>query len=331
MKNLIFGIDGGGTKSHLAVFDQTGQCLAFSKHGPLNHEVMEGSYTQLESELSTLINETLSRIDATVEDISFAVMGIAGVDTEKQQQTVSAIFNRIGVANYILLNDAYLGVPAGCPGGVGICAINGTGSSMAAIDHSGTTMQVGGIGSLTNDCGGGSWFGNRLLGLVYSDLFKCGTKTIMTQYLLDELEIKHKSEYIEKVTAALDNGTLELAYLNRHIFKAAGEGDEAALRILNESADHYVGGIAYLAANLNFPPDKTLHITLAGSNFVREEVRILPDLITAKVKEKLKSHPISFNTLKTVPVAGAVYLAAQKAGFSIDIKKISNELITPLK
>jgi N-acetylglucosamine kinase-like BadF-type ATPase len=179
MKKLIMGIDGGGTKSHLAVFDQDGQCVVVGKHGPLNHESMEGSFEQLEPELSSFIISTLAKINATPADVTFAVMGIAGVDTVKQHKIISAMVDRVGLPHYILCNDAFLGVPGACPDGIGICAINGTGSTMAAIDHSGATVQICGIGGLSNDCGGGSWYGPELLGAVYGELFKCEKKTVI--------------------------------------------------------------------------------------------------------------------------------------------------------
>ena len=326
MRKLIIGIDGGGTKSHLAVFDQNGKCVAVGKHGPLNHEVMEYAFVQLEKELSALIKDTLVSIDATPADVAFAVLGLAGMDTEKQHKIISAMVDRIGLSRYILCNDAFLGVPAGCPGGIGICAINGTGSTMAAVDHSGATVQVGGIGMYSNDCGGGSWFGTKLLGAVYGELFKCEKKTIMTEMLLSRLGVNDSKDYVETITTDMENDNINMCDLNLMFFDAVAKGDEVALDCLNESAGHYSGGIAHLANTLDFPDDRTLHITFAGSVFVKEKTKTLPRLIINEVDKKIPSKNLEFHMLKTVPVAGAVYWASKEAGFDIDINVISEAL-----
>ena len=325
MKNYLIGIDGGGTKSHLAIFDQNGQLVTIGKYGPLNHEVMEGSFTQLEKELSSFIENTLASVDAKVTDVAFAVMGIAGVDTKNQHAIVSAIVERIGFKKYILCNDAFLGVSAGCPGGVGICAINGTGSSMAAVDHSKTTVQVGGLDNLSNDCGGGSWFGTRLLAAVYEELFKCEAKTMMTEMVFDWFGIRDADEFVEKI-ANIDEDKAMMYELNIMTFKAAAANDPVAISILQKSADHYAGGITYLAKTLDFPVDKTLHITLAGSVFAKEKTHVLPDLLAALVAKRLPGRAIEFHKLTTVPVAGAVYWAGKEAGYKIEMETITKSL-----
>ncbi|MCL2718358.1 MAG: hypothetical protein FWE14_06225 [Lachnospiraceae bacterium] len=326
MKNLIIGIDGGGTKSHLAVFDQTGKCVTVGKHGPLNHEVMEDSFTQLEKELSAFIKETLAGIGAVPADVAFAVMGIAGVDTEKQHAVISAMVERIGLPHFILCNDAFLGVPAGCKGGVGICAINGTGSSMAAVDHSNATVQVGGIGPYSNDCGGSSWYSFKLLGAVYGELFKFEPKTIMTRMLFERLGIKDAKDYVEKITADIEDGSLTLSELNIMVFQAVAQNDPVAISFLQESAEHYAGGIAHLASTLDFPDDQSLYVTLAGSVFVKEKTQNLLDLLKFEIAKRLPRRNVEFQKLHTVPVAGAVYWAGKEAGFKIDIDIISKSL-----
>jgi N-acetylglucosamine kinase-like BadF-type ATPase len=326
MQNIIFGIDGGGTKSHMAVFDQSGQCLAVGVHGPLNHECMEGSFRQLEGELTSFILETLYKIDATPADVAFAVMGIAGVDTKKQHAVIAAMVDHLGLNNYILCNDGFLGVAGGCPGGVGICAINGTGSTMAAIDHSGNTLQVCGIGELSNDCGGGSWYGPKMLGAVYGELFKCEPKTALTGILFDHLGIKTNDDYVEMLTASIEDELFSINEFNRLLFPVAAAGDEVALRIIEESADHYAGGIAHLATTLDFPTDQTLSVTLAGSIFTKEKVRVLPEMLARKVAERLQDYRVSFHTLRFDPVVGAVYWASREAGLEWDVQNIAEEI-----
>ncbi|MDR1687037.1 MAG: hypothetical protein LBS21_00290 [Clostridiales bacterium] len=326
MSGLILGVDGGGTKSHLVLFNSAGVCVGTTACGPLNHESLDGSFDELESVLNKVVKNVLKKAGAKASDISHAVFGLAGVDTAAQHKIISDMIDNIGIKSFTLCNDAFLGVSAGCPGGYGICAINGTGSVMAAVDYKNNTVQVGGIGEVSNDCGGSGWYGTKVLGAVYGELFKREKPTLMTNMLFELAGIKSKDEYTEIITEKLNSEELDVYALNRFVFIAAGKGDEAAMDILRTSAAHYSGGIVYLAQELDFPADKTLHVTFAGSVFTKEKVRILPELIEEEVRRRLAGRNAEFLCLDTVPVAGAVYWASKNAGCEIKMEVIKNAL-----
>jgi len=323
MSKIIMGIDGGGTKSHLGLYSVNGDFLGFFKYGTLNHEHMPKGFEELEATLHQVINEALGSINKRTSDIAYAVLGLAGVDTREQHEIISSILKRIGIEKFTLCNDGYLGVPAGCPNGVGICAINGTGSVLTAIDTTGKMYQVGGIGDITDDHGGGYWYGTQLLRNVYNELFKSGPKTNMTQMLFStKLFIGHRDLYTEAITLAMEANAIDYHTLNQLVFTAAGGGDKVANRILEDSAEHYAKCIEFLANNLVFPKEETLHITLAGSIFVREQVDILPLLIKKRVHQLLGERPVEFIKLQAPPVIGAILWAFREIGVSVDINKI---------
>lgn len=321
MSKFVMGIDGGGTKGHLAIYDLNGARLGFSEWGPLNHEAMAGAFSQLEEELGRFITGALNEAGVGMGGLSQAVLGLAGVDTRKQHEIISGILRRIGLERFVLCNDGYLGVAAGCPGGVGICAINGTGSVLTAVDTSGEMRQVGGIGSVTDDCGGSGWYGARALSAVYRELYKFGPATALTRMMFDRLNVSDRDDYVEAVTAALADGSLTFADPNRLVFTAAAAGDAVSIGILDHSAEHYARCVAFLAKNMDFPADKTLHMTLAGSVFAREKTRVLPDLLSKRLGELLPERRIELLRLEAPPVMGAVMWALREIGVSTeDIK-----------
>ncbi|MDR2589953.1 MAG: hypothetical protein LBC71_03045 [Oscillospiraceae bacterium] len=323
----ILGIDGGGTKSHLTIFDENGKCISSLVYGTLNHENMEESYTELERRLNETINKLLSDARLTVNDITYSVLGIAGVDTKAQQEKISNMVTRIGLQNITVCNDAFLGVAAGCPSCVGICVINGTGFKLAAIDNSGILLDTCGLGAYTTDWGGGPFYGNRACGEVYNALYKNAKPTIMQEMVFDVIGIKEKEEYLDRIADILyGESKIDIIALNSIPFKAAQKGDKVAKKILKASVKQYVGAIIYLATNLDFPQEKTLYITLAGSVFVKQEIKLLQEMIKKRLAKKLNNRPIEYNTLAAPPVAGAIKWAALKAGFDIDITKIEDEL-----
>jgi len=322
VSKLVLGVDGGATKSHLAFFDDNGNCVEAIEYGPLNHEVMKGSYAELEERLAELLPRAVKNAGATLDDIAFSVYGLAGVDTNAQQVLISNIITKIGMKNQLTCNDAVLGVPAGCPGCVGICAINGTGFKLAAIDHSGVSMETCGLGSFTDDYGGGHWYGYRTIGTVYNELYKLGQPTIMKDMMFDLLGINRREDYLEVLTDKYHGRKLDPIALNSIAFDAAASGDAVAMGILESSAEQYAGAIARLVMDLDFPVEKPVHVTLAGSVFVKQKVKILQELISMRVDDALNGHPVIYNQLNAPPVAGAVMWAAQKAGFNIEIESV---------
>ncbi|MCL2697892.1 MAG: hypothetical protein FWE74_07405 [Oscillospiraceae bacterium] len=327
MSKYILGVDGGGTKSQLALFDEGGNCINLFTCGTLNHECMAGSFDELETVLPDMVLNVLKKSGAEVSELAYSVLGIAGADTKSQHETIAGIIRKAGIKNFTLYNDAFLGVAAGCPSGIGICAVNGTGSTMAALDYSGKPFQLGGMGLFTDDCGGSTWYGEQVIGTVYNALFKKARPTMLTDLLFEHADLSSKEDYLEELLNKLGDTEIFISDFNRFVFEAADKGDETALDILRRSAEHYAGGIAHLASEMDFPPDKPLQIVYAGSVFVREKVRILPALIEKRVHEMLSGRSVQFFTLDTPPVAGAVLWAAREVGFDLTLDKIKKELV----
>jgi N-acetylglucosamine kinase-like BadF-type ATPase len=315
MKDLLLGVDGGGTKGHVAVFGFDGSCKAALAYGPLNHEGMDGSFAELEIRLGDAVHEALRLAGGGTRNVARAVFGLAGVDNAAQHQTISGIIERIGLSDFTLCNDAFLGVMAGCPDGVGICAINGTGSTIAGIDRTGEAVQVSGLGDLTDDRGGGDYYAMQAVAAVYRELYKNGRVTALREMVFHALGITRKEDYVE----ALTNGALEKAVdaLNRLVFEAADAGDGEALFILLRSSEHFTGSIVHLARSLDFPFGKPLHVTLAGSVFVKERRHLLPKMVEESVREELHGREVEFVMLDVPPVAGAILCASREAGAGV--------------
>jgi len=327
VKKLILGVDGGATKSHLAIFDDNGNCVGSNSYGPLNHEVMKGSYTELEERLAELLPRTLKDAGASVDDIAFSVFGLAGVDTDAQQVQISEMTRKLGFKEQITCNDAFLGVAAGCPDCVGMCAINGTGFKLAAIDNSGIALHTCGVGELTDDKGGGSWYGLQAVGAVYNELYRMGRPTVMREMVFDLIGVSQREDYLETVTEKYYGENIDLVALNSIVFNAAALEDAVALGILEASAEQYAGAIARLVLDMDFPADRTVYVTLIGSVFVRQKVRMLQDFIKMRVGDALDGRSVEYSRLDAPPVAGAVMWAAQKAGFGIEMAQVKAGIV----
>ena len=314
MKEYVLGIDIGATKSHLALFDTAGTYTDFCHWGPLNHELLPGSFTQLEEELGDFIVQTLSKNEISIEQIVYAVLGAAGADTILQHKIISGIITNIGLKKFTLANDAFLGIPAGSPSGTGICANNGTGCTLAGLNSEGKMLQIGGVGFISDDYGGGGFLGERITSAVYRELFRKGTKTCMTDALFEKLGIASKYEFIEKFYEKTEDKSFSLRSCSKMLFEAAAKDDHVAKEIIYTMAKSYADGISCMIEELCFNSAEELSIVFAGSIFVKGEDPLLLNSLKEMISQNNPHYRFAFNLLNVPPVAGGVIWALNSIG-----------------
>ena len=309
MPEYVIGVDVGGSKSHLAIFDREGNYVGLGEWKGLNHESMPGSYAQLEKELGDFVSQVTSKHKINMSQVSNAVFGMAGADTVEQHEKISGVLTRLGFKRHTLVNDSFLGIPAGSRTGTGICAINGTGCTLAGINGAGKMLQIGGVGYISSDRGGGSTMARFLVSAVFSELFRKAEATSMTPMFLEYLGLTNKHDFVEKIYEKNSNKTFDWVACINMVFEAADKNDTVALRFLREVAESYAGGISTIIDEMEFSKDEVINIVLAGSVFVKGAN---PQLIGA-LKEYLKAfnpdNKFEYILLNVPPVAGATIWA----------------------
>jgi N-acetylglucosamine kinase-like BadF-type ATPase len=316
MKEYVIGIDIGGTKSHLALFDTDANLIELGHWGCLNHEGLARSFTQFDEEFGQFVNQVISKHGITMKQIKYSALGVAGVDTKQQHIIISDIVKKHGFENFVLANDAFLGIPAGSKSGTGICAINGTGCTIAGLNSKGDMYQIGGVGVISDDKGGGGYMSERLVSAVYSELFRKGEPTVMTTLLFEKLGITSKHDLVETIYDKMADGSFSLYKCSPLMFEAVHRNDRVASSILQEMAESYANGITCMIEELKYSTDEELYIVLAGSVFVKGEHPMLVDSLKAKISGDNPGRKITYNLLNVPNVAGAVIWAFN----SLDIK-----------
>ena len=327
MKKYVLGMDGGATKTHAALFDIDGNKVDMLEWGPTNHEVLDGGFDGFRKEMKDLLSSLFSRNSITAGDIVSSAFGMAGVDTRKQHKIISGIIENLGIKDFVLFNDAYLGVKAGCPSGVGICVINGSGCTIAGINAEGKMIQIGGQGSLTRDVGGGGSIGMEAIRCVYDHLFRLEPYTILKDMLFEKLQISSKYDFMEVMPEALSSGIISAGEIGKMVFEAANKGDETAISILEfvgKSLGKSVNGAIH---ELNFKDGDVIEVVLAGSVNVKGSNPSLVNAIKKEVTDKNPDKKFEFIILQQPPVAGAVIWALQRTEHKIDnlFEKITSQ------
>ncbi len=312
MKKYVLGMDGGGTKTHCSIFDPEGNLIDLISWGPTNHECLKGGYPELELELGKLFSFALQKNNMNMDQLGRCVFGLAGVDTKRQHGIVSGIIGGLGINDFILCNDSYLGVKAGCEDGTGICAINGTAFSVGGIDRKGNMFQTGGIGSIAGgDFGGGEYLAGKAMEAVYNSLFKGDHETCLTELFFEILKINSKYDFVEALKSVIDEGIYPYDFFNTLVFKAANRKDGVALEILDKMGGEYARCINAVINHLSFGRQENIDVVLAGSIFVKGENAKAIERIMEDVLKKNGDRKITFKVLTAPPVAGAVLWALE--------------------
>jgi N-acetylglucosamine kinase-like BadF-type ATPase len=278
----------------------------------LNHEVLPGSFEQQEAELHEFVQKACRSVGIDCSDVDYGVFGIAGVDTKEQHRIISGTIRKLGLGGFTVCNDAYLGVAAACPENTGICAINGTGCTLAGIDTQGNMLQIGGIGELSIDLGGGRQMGLSVLGAVYESLYRNGKTTALTRPFLDMLGIADKIDYADTIMQKVNEDMTFIPSLNKLLFEYSN--DDVAQEILSKVAANYAGGISCMVDELDFGETGLVYVVFIGSVFTKEKNPILIDMIKSKLAAMSPNHTFSYTTLSVPPVAGAVIWALRENG-----------------
>ena len=240
----ILGLDGGGTKTDMALCDESGRVIARAIGGAasLTGQTQEAAFGHIE--------ETVRRVTAPIggerAEIAAFFAGISGGGLAANREKFRALFARLLPNARVRENasDAVNALSAGIGRGDGVIAIAGTGSSVFARAK-GEMRQVGGWGYLLGDEGSGFDLGRRALRAALYDLDRRGEKTCLKEMCeekagcaLRELIVGLYSQDSKRVIASY-------APL---LLTAAERGDGAALRELEKATGDMAHAIATAAA-----------------------------------------------------------------------------------
>ena len=248
--SYYIGVDGGGTKTQIALFNEKKELLDSVKVAGSNHENLPGSFAQAADILTDGIRLLLAENGLTAGDITQILMGLAGLDHPFQHEALAAELASRGLRNFSLYNDGFIVTKAALPDGVGIGYNCGTGTCCNSIAPDGTMLQIGGFGELSDDRGNGHWLAQRAFVKIYDEVCLGLAHTAMTDALCEKLEITPSRDALLAVIPKLDDPELaeELIRLLIDVFfDALNAGDPAAEAICGEMAER---GADFICAHL---------------------------------------------------------------------------------
>lgn len=305
MKYYI-GVDGGGTKTAFALFDENKNIVEQYETEGSNHENMEGSFPQAAGIIAGGVNGLLAKANVSLDDIDGILMGLAGIDHPYQHDVMQEELAKLGITGARIYNDGFIVIKAGVGAGCGIGYNCGTGTCCNSLDSDGNMLQIGGFDVLSGDKGNGHWVGSQAFRIMYDEICLGKGKSLITEYMKEKEGICDRATLLDSIAVleSEDEGEAFLRKLIVSFFDAANNGDEAALAVIEEMAQRGADFICGHVKAMNFNCD-VINVVLSGSIHTKLPSYKYTERMAELVAEKT-GRKFNFIKLDCAPVTGCV-------------------------
>lgn len=313
MTGYVLGVDGGGTKTRVAVVDRAGNLCGTGVGGPANYD--DVGVAGARESIGRAVDAACRLAGVEPVRLDAAFLGLAGVVSPQDRGVVGGIAHELGLAvsgRVGVDHDCRSALAGALVGRPGIVLIAGTGSSCFGVNAQGEDWLAGGWGHLLADEGSGYWLGVRALKAAVRAFDGRGEPTALLGRVRERLgladlqEIMHRL-YIDGITRA------EIAALAPLVIEAARDGDRVALGLLTRGARQLADSARAVAGKLDLN-EVSCELALIGGLFEAGAVVVEP--LREAVLERLPQCRVLFPELP--PVLGACLLALRLAGVTID-------------
>lgn len=287
------GIDGGGTKTALALSKSNGEIIRTLRADTCNP--VDIGFEKATEILRDAIYEICS--DIPFSSI-YAFAGIAGGTTADMKEKFYNFFSKFNFAGFLNDSDNRNIIAAGLGNRDGMTLILGTGIC-AFVQKNNTHTKVAGWGYFIDNGGSGYNLGRDALNAYFCAFDSSGEKTLLTE----EIDKIYPGGVQKLIGYIYSGGKKAVASFAPAVFEAIKKGDKIAEEILKSNM-HQAAHIVETAAK-KFDTDKKIPVILAGG--------LTNQAIAVKYfKKALKNiDRYEIDILSTEPVYGAVMLAQE--------------------
>ncbi len=300
--DLVFGADGGGTKTLGLLCSPDGTVLARRTVGASNVNVV--GFDGAAQNLFTLISGCCAEASCPMEDIRSIVLGLAGAGREENRRLLLEHISSLAGRKLPITieTDARIGLEGAFEGEPGVVIIAGTGSVVIGKTLSGEILIIGGWGRAFGDEGSGYYLGLEALKSLTMHFDGRGGSDLLVKSLASEFGLNAR----EKIIAAVYQDKFEIPKIAPLVLQAAEQHDEVALRILQVGARELTEQARCLVERMNVAGK----IGLAFFGGLIERKNVYSDMLTANIHQRIPSVEVKIPARS--PAEGAVLMALQQ-------------------
>ena len=317
MSVALLAVDGGATKTDLALVSADGSLLALQR-GPLSSP----HYLGLDGSLNVL-GELLERAAAdaglSTDDGPVTELGqilIAGVDLPSEVEDFQAAVGARGwSAKTIVDNDTFAILRAGTEQGWGVAVVCGTGINCVGIAPDGRHARFPALGTITGDWGGGYDVGSAAVSAAARSEDGRGEKTTLEQAVPAYFGLTTPTELAEAIHH--DHiAPRRIGELPPVVFTEAASGDQVASAIVQHLADEVVAMARVALERLDLTRDPVE--VLLGGGLLRGN-GTLEAAIESGLREVGGS--ITVRNTESSPIVGAALLGLDELGAGVEAQE----------
>ncbi|MFC7391409.1 BadF/BadG/BcrA/BcrD ATPase family protein [Scopulibacillus cellulosilyticus] len=295
----ILAIDAGASFSSAALCDLNGNIISYAKGGSCNYQNIGIKQTRdtFISILSALIQPLHKKIH-----VEKAVIGIAGLDTQKDNTIISEIlresFHKLGidVKDIILKNDGYITLLGILGERAGILAVSGTGSVVWGKTEGAGIVRAGGWGHRIGDDGSGYFIGHEALRHIFRSIDGQDPPSAICKAVLETLQLPTTDELLSWIYST-SYSVEKIASLAPSIFKLAHARDPTAMAILQRAGQGLADTCMTVIQKCHLDNDH-FEIIVAGS-VLQKDIFVYDAMLNA-IKEKYENFTV--HQLESEPI-----------------------------
>lgn len=299
----VLGIDAGGTKTHCVIADENENILAEGLAGASQHQLF--GIRQTEKNLQLAVSAALKEADLTLQDLSYAVLGMSGADGEDDLALLNPAAEKVlpGVP-FRVVHDAWIGMYSALKEPFGVVSICGTGAGHAGRNRQGDELTLRNLDYRLGNYGGGGDLVEKALHYA----FRSDEGTYERSALEEAVPPVFGVSTMEEVCRLLKQNPLsdkERYQLPITVFQLANSGDSVC-RMLIHDLGHEEGLYAAAVIRRLHMENEQVPVVLIGSLFHTDDPMLLDPFMEAVRTAAPAAYPV-LPTRK--PVAGAVRMA----------------------
>lgn len=308
----VLAVDGGGSKTDVAIVSAKGDVLGVARGPTCSHELvgLGGVVGALRPTVDAALRQAgIAAGNGPVADVG--AFALSGADLPSDDRRLLRVLRTAEWAgSELVANDTFAVLRAGTDRGWGIGVVCGSGINCTGVGPDGRTVRFPAVGEFPGAADGGGWIGEMGLGAAVRGRDGRGQRTVLERTVPAHFGVHRPWSVLEGIRNGLiarDRIVLELPPL---VFAAAANGDAVARSIVDALADEVVTMVVASLRRLRLLRTE-VDVTLGGGVFRAEDPAFVTR-IRAGVCETAPNARVA--VLDGPPVVGAALLGLDHAG-----------------
>jgi len=305
----VLAVDGGNSKTDVALVDRDGTLLGYARGPGSNHQVIGPDATV--QVLTDCVSAAAG--EAGIRDLAVAQLGafyLAGADYPAERDMLRDLISRRGwVSDLDLHNDGFALLRAGTQAPNRIGVVCGAGINCVGESARGGRFQFPAVGTISGDWGGGAALGMEALFLAVRAEDGRGEETLLREAVLEQF----RTTSVADVTEALHFGRMPMARIHELapvLLGAAAAGDRMAFAVVERLAQEVFLMVRVAMDRLGLR-DESTDVVLGGGVLAARQPQLLDEVF-----RRISSYApgTSVRVAEDPPVVGAALLGLDALG-----------------